>query len=196
MSVKKLQRGDLYSLEDYALKRDEFRARVMAHKKDRAVAVGDHVTLYFEDYLTMRYQVQEMLRVEKIFEAREIEEEIASYNPLIPDGGNWKATMMIEYPDPRHRAARLRELVGIDAATWVRVGEHPKVHAISNEDLERTTPDKTSAVHFLRFELSPEMAAAAAAGGAIEAGVTHDNYTASATLSDAQRRSLLADLDI
>lgn len=193
--MKKLRRADLYSLEDYALKRDEFRARVMAHKKDRAVAVGGHVTLYFEDYLTMRYQVQEMLRIEKIFEAREIDEEIAAYNPLIPDGGNWKATMMIEYPDPRVRAERLRELAGIDAGAWVRVGEHPKVRAISNEDLERTTPDKTSAVHFLRFELSPQMITAAAGGAAIEAGITHDNYTATVTLSDAQRRSLLADLD-
>ncbi len=192
--MRKLRRDDLYSLEEYAVARDDFRARVMEHKKNRTVAIGDHVTLYFEDRLTMHYQVQEMLRVEKIFEARGIDEEIASYNPLIPDGANWKATMMIEYPDPEHRAARLRELVGIDTKTWVRVGEHPRVYAISNEDLERTTAEKTSAVHFLRFELSPAMVAAAADGG-IEAGVAHDHYTVSTKLPEAARQSLLGDLD-
>ena len=193
--MDKLRRPDLYSLEEYAAARAEFRARVIAHKKNRVVAVGDHVTLYFEDRLTMHYQVQEMLRAEKIFEAAAIEEELAAYNPLIPDGANWKATMMIEYPDPVRRAARLRELVGIDRGTWMRVGGHAAVAAISNEDLERETADKTSAVHFLRFELTPEMVADARQGAAIEAGVSHANYTATACLGTATCRSLAADLD-
>ncbi len=193
--MRKLRRLDLHGLEEYAAARDEFRARVIAHKKHRVVAVGDHVTLHFEDRLTMHYQVQEMLRAEKIFEAAAIEEELAAYNPLIPDGANWKATMMIEYPDRAHRVARLRALVGIDRATWMRVGKHAAVAAISNEDLERETPDKTSAVHFLRFELTPEMVADARQGAAIEAGVSHANYTATTRLSAAACRSLAADLE-
>ena len=192
--MRKLRRSDLYSLEEYAAERDQFRARVIAHKQHRAIAVGDHVTLHFEDRLTMHYQVQEMLRAEKIFEAGAIEEELAAYNPLIPDGGNWKATMMIEYPDPAHRAARLRELVGIDRGTWVRVGDHAAVRAISNEDMERETPDKTSAVHFLRFELTPAMIADARRDAAIEVGVSHANYAATTRLSTAACRSLAADL--
>ena len=192
--MRKLRRPDLYSLEEYAAARDDFRARVIRHKKNRIVPVGEHVTLHFEDYLTMHYQVQEMLRAEKIFDGRAIEEELDSYNPLIPDGTNWKATMMVEYPDPEYRTARLRELVGIERKTWVRVAEHRPVYAISDEDLERETSDKTAAVHFLRFELTPAMIASARTA-AIEVGIEHENYTGTTPLSPATCRSLAADLD-
>ena len=149
-----LTRSDLWSLEEYASRRQAFRAEVIAHKKLRNIALGPHATLYFEDRLTMRYQIQEMLRVERIFEAAEIEEELESYNPLIPDGSNWKATFMIEYGDVEERKVALATMGGIEQTVWVRVGESgEKIFAITNEDMERTRDEKAAAVHFMRFEL-------------------------------------------
>lgn len=174
--MSKLTRADLYSLEQYAEMRPDFRTRVMAHKKNRQVPIGKHVTLYFEDRLTMQYQIQEMLRIEKIFEAREIEEELSTYNPLIPDGSNWKATFMIEYSDVEERKAALEQMIGIEDKVWVRVGSHDKSFAIADEDLERDNDTKTSSVHFLRFELSGEMTAAAKSGAAIAMGIDHPAY--------------------
>ncbi len=191
---EKLKKEELYSLEEYARIRPEFRRKVMAHKKERIVPIGPHATLHFESRLTMHYQVQEMLRAERIFEPDEIQEELDAYNPLIPDGGNWKATLMIEYDDPEVRKEKLRELKGIEQAVWVQVGEHPRVHPIANEDLERETEDKTSSVHFLRFELSPEMVADAKAGAPIRVGIDHPRYRYETTVPETVRKSLVADL--
>ena len=187
------------SLETYAEKRLGYRAEVMAHKKTRQVALGPNATLYFEDRITMQYQVQEILRIEKIFEAAAIDEELASYNPLIPDGANWKATFMIEYQDEAERRVALSRLIGIERSVWMRVGEpdkgHDKIWAIANEDLQRETEDKTSAVHFLRFELSAAMVKSAKAGAAIHSGVEHRNYAHSTgPLSAAVAKSLVGDL--
>lgn len=194
--AKKLTRDDLYSLEKYAEIRPEMRTKVMAHKKNRNLAVGPHVTLYFEDPLTIQYQIQEMLRAEKIFDAEGIQEELDAYNPLIPDGSNWKATMMIEYVDPEERIEALKKLIGIDRKTWVQVEGFDKVYAISNEDLERETEDKTSAVHFLRFELTPEMVEAVKNGAAISVGIDHENYHyAVSPIPENYRQSLANDLD-
>lgn len=194
--AKKLTRDDLYSLEKYEEIRPEMRAKVMAHKKNRNLAVGPHVTLYFEDPLTIQYQIQEMLRAEKIFDAEGIQEELDAYNPLIPDGSNWKATMMIEYVDPEERIEALKQLIGIDRKTWVQVEGFDKVYAISNEDLERETEDKTSAVHFLRFELTPEMVEAVKNGAAISVGIDHENYHyAVSPIPENYRQSLANDLD-
>jgi Protein of unknown function (DUF3501) len=175
-SMKKLAREDLFSLERYAELRPQFRAQVMAHKKNRTVAIGPHVTLYFEDRLTMQYQVQEMLRVERIFEAAGIADELAAYNPLIPDGSNWKATLMVEYPDIEERRDALARLRGIERHTWVGVEGFSQVFAIADEDLDREDSSKTSSVHFLRFELTPEMVRAVREGAAISAGVDHPGY--------------------
>ena len=195
MSAAKLTREDLYSLEKYAEVRQEFRARVLAHKQHRQVAVGPLATLYFEDRLTMQYQIQEMLRVERIFEAAGIQEELDAYNPLIPDGGNWKATFMIEVPDEAERRRVLAKLVGIEDRVWVRVGDAAPVFAIADEDMERETADKTSSVHFLRFELSPEMVAAAKRGAAIGMGIDHPEYRQEvAAVPEPVRASLTADL--
>ena len=172
--MRKLSRDDLFPLENYAVMRGDFRHRVMAHKKPRQLHLGPHVTLYFEDRLTIQYQIQEMLRVERIFEADGITEELDAYNPLIPDGCNLKATMMIEYEDRVERTRQLRQLVGIEDQVWLRVAGMDKVMAIADEDLERSTEDKTSAVHFLRFEFAPEMIAAMKAGAAVSAGIDHD----------------------
>jgi hypothetical protein len=174
--MEKLTRDDLYSLEKYAEIRPEFRARVMAHKKNRNVRIGPSATVYFEDRLTIHYQVQEMLRVERIFEAAGIEEELEAYNPLIPDGGNWKATFMIEEPDVEKRRELLAGLIGIEDRVWVRVNGHDPVYAIADEDLERDTEEKTSSVHFLRFELTPGMASDLRAGAALGIGIDHENY--------------------
>jgi hypothetical protein len=194
-ATRKITRESLFTLEHYARIRPEFRSKVMAHKRDRVVHLGEHATLYFEDALTMHYQVQEMLRAERIFEAEAIEEEIAAYNPLIPDGTNWKATFMIEYTDPGERAAALAKLVGVEEKTWVRVAGFGKVYAIADEDLERTRADKTSSVHFLRFELDAAMIAAAKSGAAISFGIDHAALTLSADpVSDAVRASLAHDL--
>ncbi|MCB1830141.1 MAG: DUF3501 family protein, partial [Gammaproteobacteria bacterium] len=175
--MSKLTREDLYSLEKYSNIRNEFRAKVMEHKKQRRVAIGDHAALYFEDQLTMQYQVQEMLRIERIFEAEGIQEELDVYNPLIPDGMNWKATFMIEYDDVEERKRALAKMIGIERGLWVRVDGFDKVNPIANEDLERATADKTSSVHFVRFELTPEMAAAVKQGAQITAGIEHPAYT-------------------
>lgn len=189
-----LRHEDLLSLEQYARERPAFRAKVMAHKKTRLVALGQHASLHFEDALTMQYQVQEMLRLERIFEPELIQEELDVYNPLIPDGANWKATFMVEYPDVEERKRQLAKLIGIETAVWVQVADFSRVHPIANEDLDRQTADKTSAVHFLRFELTPEMAAAAKAGAAIRMGVDHPNYQAELTLGPQVRDALAADL--
>jgi len=193
--METLSRSTLWSLERYAEVRPEFRAEVMAHKTLRRVAIGPHATLYFEDFLTMKYQVQEMLRTERIFEAAGIEEEIAAYNPLIPDGSNLKATFMIEYPDVAERRAALARLAGIEDTVWVRAEGAEKVYAIANEDMERSTGEKAAAVHFLRFELGPDTIAAFKRGARIEFGIDHEQLTGSVTLSAEQTAALAADLD-
>jgi hypothetical protein len=187
---------DLYSLEEYSSLRGDFRARVMEHKRHRKVALGDHIVLLFEDRLTMHYQIQEMLRVERIFEETGILEELSAYNPLIPDGANWKATMLIEYPDAEQRMEALARLTGIENDVWVKVGDRDPVSGVADEDLERSTTDKTSAVHFLRFELAPEMIASLKSGAILEFGVSHPEYVcANSDIPDATRESLIADLD-
>ncbi len=191
-----LTREDLYSLEQYAQARPGFRERVMAHRRKRRVAVGPNASLCFEDRLTIQYQIQEMLRVERIFEADAIQEELDTYNPLIPDGTNWKATFMLEFPDAQQRRTALGQLSGIEEQVWVRIGEHEKVYAIANEDLERSTGEKTSAVHFLRFELSMEMIGAARQGADIAMGIDHPRYNHGSTgISLVVRKALLDDLD-
>ncbi len=182
------------SLEEYETVRSQFRQRVRNHKKNRIVMLGEHVALHFEDRLTMQYQVQEVLRAEKIFQADAIEAELAAYNPLIPDGNNWKATMMIQYQDVATRRSELARLIGIDLSTWVRVGDHEKVFAISDEDLPRADAEKTSAVHFLRFEFDPESISDAVADTPISAGCTHQNYSCEVLLLEGTRKSLLFDL--
>ena len=190
-----LTREKLMSLEQYAAARPAFRAEVMAHKRDRQVAIGPHATLYFEDRLTMQYQVQEMLRIERVFEAEGIEDELAAYNPLIPDGSNWKATFMVEYGDIDERRVALMQMVGIENRVWVQVAGQERMYAIADEDLERATEDKTSSVHFLRFELTPAMVAAAKQGAAISVGIEHDAYTYTVdTVPENVRRSLANDL--
>ena len=194
--MEKLSRESLYSLEKYAEMRDDFRARLISHKKNRRLELGTNETLHFEDRLTMQYQVQEMLRIEKIFEAHGIEEELEAYNPLIPDGSNWKATFMIEFPDPEQRRQMLAGLVDIERKVWVQVHGCEKVHAIADEDLERSDEDKTSAVHFLRFELPSEHVAALKAGASLAAGIDHANYrVAIDPVPQNIRDSLLLDLD-
>lgn len=190
-----ITRESLLTLEAYAKARHEFRAKVMAHKKNRSVHLGEHVTLLFEDELTMRYQVQEMLRVERIFEEEEIQRELDAYNPLVPGGSNFKATLQIEYEDPTERKRMLAQLHGIARETWVRVARHEKVYAIADEDLERETDEKTASVHFLRFELTPQMKAALKGGAALSVGVEHPQYTAELSeLPAATRNALVADL--
>jgi len=193
--AEKLSRDDLYSLEEYAEIRSQMRQKVMAHKKSRNLPIGPNVTMYFEDSLTIQYQIQEMLRAEKIFDAEGIQEELDAYNPLIPDGSNWKGTMMIEYVDVDERMAALAKLIGIDRKTWVQVEGFEKVFAISNEDLERETEEKTSAVHFMRFELEPEMVSAAKNGAAINVGIDHENYMHAVTpVPENYRQALVGDL--
>jgi hypothetical protein len=190
-----IERSDLLSLEDYAAQRDAFRARVMAHKKPRRVGIGPHLFLYFEDRLTMQYQVQEMLRIEKIFEAEGIDEELGAYNPLIPTGSNLKATAMLEYQDVSERKRQLALLKGIEDRVWLRIEGHDPVFAISNEDLERSNEDKTSAVHFMRFELTPGMIASLRGGGALTLGSDHPEYPHETQASAATVAALLADFD-
>jgi len=174
--MTQLTRDDLWSLEEYAAKRSDFRAEVMAHKKTRQLALGDYARLYFEDATTIRYQIQEMLRIERVFEAEGIEEELSAYNPLIPDGHNWKATFMIEIPDPAQRAVRLGEMIGIEDQVWLQVGDLDRIVPIADEDLDRTTADKTASVHFLRFEVTPEQINALKDGAILYAGVDHPSY--------------------
>ena len=215
-----LTHDQLFSLEQYARIRNDFRAKVIAHKKIRVVPVGPNATLHFEDTLTMQYQVQEMLRLERLFETEAIQEELDVYNPLIPDGSNWKATFMIEFSDEAERKAQLARLIGIEKAVWVQVGAVPsqaddppggsepglrargannladfaRVTPIANEDLDRETEEKTASVHFLRFELTPAMCAAVKDGAAIRIGIDHPHYQAEITLSPATRDSLASDL--
>ena len=192
----KLTRSDLLSLEEYHKQRPEFRAAVLAHKQARQVAVGPNATLYFEDRLTIQYQVQEMLRIERVYEAEGIEDELQAYNPLIPDGSNLKATFMLEFPEVEDRRRALAQLGGIEHRVYCQVGDHEPVYAIADEDLDRSTDEKTSAVHFLRFELSAQMRAALKAGAALVFGIDHPNYNhKTAALADASRESLLRDLD-
>jgi len=194
--MEKLKVEDLLSLEEYAKQRDDFRARVMAHKGLRRVHIGPHLTLLFEDRLTIQYQVQEMLRTERIFESEGIKEELGVYNPLIPDGDNLKATMLIEYADVAERQRALARMRGIEERVWVRVAGFDPVHAIADEDLERTTGAKTSAVHFLRFQLSPEMIAAAREGAALSVGVDHPVYEhVTDPVAPDTGAALLADFD-
>ena len=183
------------TLEAYSKARQEFRARVMAHKKNRILDLGGHITLIFEDEFTVRYQIQEMLRVERIFEEEGIEGELETYNPLIPDGSNWKATLMIEYPDVEERRVMLAKLIGVEDRVWIEVAGHARVHAVADEDLERENDEKTSSVHFLRFELTREMVRDLKGGARLAAGVDHPACkVAIASVDDAVRASLVNDL--
>lgn len=194
-TMPKIERASLLTLESYARERSAFRSRVMLHKLDRVVHLGEHVRLVFEDELTMRYQVQEMLRVERIFEEAGIQEELDVYNPLIPDGRNFKCTMMIEYPDVAERRERLAELKGVERHVWVLAEGRERVYAIADEDLERETEDKTSSVHFLRFEIADEMAQALKRGAGLAIGVDHPRYTAAVDPVPSRiRNSLVGDL--
>ena len=193
--MDKLKKSDLYSLENYAAIRDEFRTEVMQHKKLRYIQLGENLRLLFEDRMTMQYQVQEMLRIEKIFEAEGIKEELDAYNPLIPDGMNLKAVMMIEFSDVDERKGALAKLIGVEREIWLQVDGFDKVYPISNEDLERETDEKTSSVHFMRFEFSPEMIAALKEGAVMKAGVDHPEYQYQVIIEDPVRQSLVADFD-
>jgi hypothetical protein len=189
-----IHRDSLLSLEAYAKQRSQFRAKVMEHKKRRTVQLGGNVTLQFEDELTVRYQVQEMLRIERIFEEEGIQHELDAYNPLVPDGANWKATMMIEYPDPDERRRMLGALKGIERRIWVQIGELKRVYAIADEDLERENEEKTSSVHFLRFELDTAMRERLRGGAAVRIGVDHPHYRAEVELAPEVRAALASDL--
>lgn len=193
--MAKLKREDLWSLEKYSEKRAEFRKKVLEHKKHRGIPLGEHATLYFENELTMRYQIQEMLRIEKIFDAEGINEELGAYNPLIPDGSNWKATFMIEYGDAEERAKILATLGGIEDKVWVQVDGFDKVYAIANEDMERSTEEKTSAVHFMRFELSTDMSAAVKDNKNISMGIDYDGFEQLVNpIAESSRVSLMNDI--
>jgi hypothetical protein len=191
-----LSRADLWSLEEYANRRPEFRSKVMAHKKHRQVLLGDHLLLIFEDRLTIQYQIQEMLRIEKVFESQGIQDELDAYNPLIPDGDNLKCSLLIQYHDVDERRQRLTELVGIEDRIWLRFGDTEKIFAIADEDMERDEPDKTSAVHFMRYQLSQEQIAAARSGAPLTIGVDHPAYvTPDIEVDDVIRQSLVSDLE-
>ncbi len=191
----KITRESLMTLEAYASARPQFRSKVLEHKKNRTIGIGPNMTLVFEDELTMRYQIQEMLRAERIFEPEGIQDELDAYNPLIPDGTNWKATMLIEFPDVEERRRMLARLIGVEDRVWVRAEGAPPVYAIADEDLERENEEKTSSVHFLRFELTPEMIARLRDGAALSLGIDHPSYEHSVEkVSESVRTSLLADL--
>ena len=193
--MDKLTVADLMSLEHYARERPAFRARLLEHKRDRKLAIGPNVTWSFEDRLTMQYQIQEMLRAERIFEPEGIREELAAYNPLIPDGSNWKTTLLIEFTDVAERQRALAQLIGLEDRCWVQVRGHERVYAIADEDLERETAEKTSSVHFLRFELDQPMIAALKGGAALAAGVDHERYRhAVDPVPEPVRAALVADL--
>lgn len=194
--MAQITRDSLLTLEDYAKVRQEKRREVMAHKKPRKIPLGNHITLFFEDEVTIRYQIQEMLHVERIFQENEIIHELETYLPLVPDGTNWKATMMIEYPDPAERAARLAEMVGIEDRVWVKIDAFSPVYAIADEDLERQNDEKTSSVHFLRFELTRDMIEALHQQSNLSMGVDHPAYQATIDIVDEQSRTaLIKDLD-
>jgi TusA-related sulfurtransferase len=193
--MPQITRESLMTLEAYAKARPQFRAKVMAHKKHRMLQLGAHLTLIFEDELTVRYQIQEMLRAERTYEEAGIQDELDAYNPLVPDGANWKVTLMIEYPDVEERHRMLARLIGIEDRVWVQVGGAPRVYAIADEDLERDTVEKTSAVHFLRFELEPAMVESLKKGAPIAVGVDHPEYSHTIGAVDpAVRASLAGDL--
>ena len=193
--MPRITRDSLMTLEAYAKVRADFRANVMAHKKNRTMRLGEHITLQFEDEMTMRYQIQEMLRAERIYEEQGIRDELDAYNPLVPDGSNWKATMLIEYPDEAQRHKALAELIGVEDRVWVQVEGCPRAYAIADEDMDRENDTKTSSVHFLRFELDAAMKQALRAGGSVRAGVDHPRYqTTLDALPAAVRESLLKDL--
>jgi hypothetical protein len=193
--MNKLKPADLFSLEEYHKRRSDFRAQVLAHKRNRQAAIGPNVTLYFEDRLTMQYQVQEMLRAERIFESDAIAEELAAYNPLIPDGGNLKATMMLEYPDAAERRTALQRLAGIEHAVYLEIPRLARVFAFADEDLPRSNDEKTSAVHFLRFELDSPLRAALKSGTTLLLGVDHADYRHEITAPKTVCEALAADLD-
>jgi hypothetical protein len=190
-----IERHSLLSLEAYARERSSFRAKVIEHKKQRTVALGEHVTLQFEDELLVRYQIQEMLRIERIFEEEGIRHELETYSPLVPDGANWKATMFVEFPDVEERRRMLEQLKGIERRTWVQVEGLERIYAIADEDLERENEEKTSAVHFLRFELPAAARDRLRTGARLMIGVDHAQYRASVEAGTAQRASLVEDLD-
>ena len=190
----RLKRSDLFSLEEYAVERSSFRAKVIPHRKLRQVILGEHISLHFEDRLTMQYQIQEMLRVERIFEPDAIQEELDTYNELIPDGTNWKATMLIEYEDPADRATALVRLRGIEDRVWVSVGGAERTYAIANEDMPRSNEEKTAAVHFLRFEFPTDVIRAMTAGEEVSLGVDDEELDYQVQLDDATRQALLLDL--
>jgi hypothetical protein len=194
IKTQPLSRDDLMSLEKYAQHRQDFRAAVIEHKKNRRISIGDYLHLYFEARLTVQYQVQEMLRIEKIFEADGIEDELGAYNPLVPNGTNLKATAMLEYQDVEQRKQQLALLRGIEDLIWIQVDGFERVYAISNEDLERSNAEKTSAVHFMRFELEPDMIAALHSGANLMMGSSHEFYQHSTELDAVQKQALLADL--
>ena len=194
--MNKLNSADLYSLEEYHRIRGDFRAQVIEHKRNRQLPIGPNATLYFEDRLTMQYQVQEMLRIERIFEDEAIEEELAAYNPLIPDGQNWKATFMMEFPEAEERRRQLAQLTGIENLVWVQVAGHDRVYAIADEDLDRASAEKTSAVHFMRFELDDAMIADLRAGATLSAGIQHQLYDHEVNPVSAETtQALLGDLN-
>jgi hypothetical protein len=195
--MPKITRNSIMTLEDYAKTRQDFRTKVMLHKKNRKIPLGKNVTLIFEDELTIRYQIQEMLRIEKIFEEEGINDEIEAYKALVPDGRNWKATMMIEYPDPVVRADKLKKLVGIENKVWAKIENYEPVFAIADEDLDRSTEEKTSAVHFLRFELNRDMIRALHKGASLSMGIDHPVYLEQINqVDESVKISLVADLDI
>jgi hypothetical protein len=194
--VKKLRADELLSLERYSRERADFRTRVMAHKRNRQLAIGPNVMWLFEDRLTVQYQVQEMLRTERIFESEGIEEELSAYNPLIPDGRNWKVTFLIEFPDADIRKVQLEKMRGIEDRCWAQVGDAPRIFAIADEDLERENETKTSAVHFLRFELGDALAEKLKGGAALSFGIDHPDYSHSLSpVAGGVRDALAADLD-
>ena len=190
-----LSKKDLFSLEKYSEIRNEFRAKVMKHKENRRLAFNDHAVLYFEDALTMQYQVQEMLRIERIFESEGIQQELDVYNTLIPEGANWKATFMIEYTDVQERKVALAKLIGVERSIWIKVEESEKVYAIANEDMDRETEDKTSAVHFMRFELTKNMITNIKVGLPIIFGIDHDLYKTEIIVRPKVQRALIVDLN-
>ena len=193
--MNSLTRSDLWSLEQYSEHRAEFRQKVLTHKKNRRILLGENLQLVFEDRLTIQYQIQEMLRIEKIFESAAIQEELEAYNPLIPDGDNWKCTLLIQYQDVEERKVRLSELLGIEEQIWIQIGDCAPVYAIADEDMERANEEKTSAVHFLRFQLSEHQLAAARANQALMFGVSHPAYSIDPVkVADSNRLSLLADI--
>ncbi len=194
--MQKLSRDDLMSLEEYSQLRGEFREKVLQHKRNRRLDLGTNAALYFEDRLTMQYQVQEMLRIERIFESAGIAEELEAYNPLIPDGSNWKATFMVEFPEEQERREMLTQLVGIEEKVYIQVADFDRVYAIADEDMDRADEEKTSAVHFMRFEFPSPQAAALKEGAAFVAGIDHDNYRVEVgPVAENIRKSLVNDLD-